>query len=618
MTPRKKRTTPIKMYERRIRTQRQREEELENTNLKKSIEEEGEHEIDVSSTNVERDDRAVEEEQNDIAIPKKETSPIVELSPLSPSPDNFIVKSIRYANYNLESMIDRYPNLRGSLTVKSELRKFSKFRTILEEQKLVKFFRSSIFGNYLQLEGARIRFQMSLVYQLLRRQIYCHRKEEIWINYSGMPICFGMKEFAIITGLNCHNEDVYDVENMSTKTKMRRKEILEVVGRSCKRNELIEHLQTKNLSKDVKKSLCLLYFLHSFLCPKDVNTNIPKKWILLSADRKAFSAYPWGRISYDITSKHLLKAVKTIDGKTTNLYGFPWAFMCWAFEVVPFLQKKYKVFSKQVSSPRIFRWLLATNNELVDINELFDPPQDSIVHPWIIPTSSEMEMKFFTKFVPKKLTKDDKIEKLEIDLNGVVAIKRDIIIDEHNLDVGGGGASSPIFERVFSGVGDGGGGEFTPNVDRCTGGVDFERGGDFGDISGGFGVGTFSPIDENVPCLQETPSTKETIDLLNVRVESLEKTIVTMNAKIESLEKAIVTMKSKRGIKPSSKISHPYTPDYVKRTKRQISKALSSARKKKKGKVNETIIEKELVSGDSKDEGADIADEEADSNSKRS
>ncbi|WMV07596.1 hypothetical protein MTR67_000981 [Solanum verrucosum] len=86
-----------------------------------------------------------------------------------------------------------------------------------------------------------------------------------------------------------------------------------------------------------------------------------------------------------------------------------------------------------------------------------------------------MEMKFFTTFVPKKFTKDDKIEKLEMDLNGVVAIKRDIIIDEHNFDVGDGGTSSPIVERVFSGVGDKGGGEFTPNVDRCTNGVDFER-----------------------------------------------------------------------------------------------------------------------------------------------
>ncbi|KAH0730350.1 hypothetical protein KY289_001538 [Solanum tuberosum] len=141
----------------------------------------------------------------------------------------------------------------------------------------------------------------------------------------------------------------------------------------------------------------------------------------------------------------------------------------------------------------------------VNINELVDPPQDSIVHPWIIPTSSEMEMEFFTKFVPKKLTKDDKIEKLEMDMNGVVAIKRHIIIYEHNLDVGGGGASSPIVERafsgvgeegegeftpiverIFSGVGDEGGGEFTPNVDRCTDGVDFDRGGDFSDISVGF------------------------------------------------------------------------------------------------------------------------------------
>ena len=74
-------------------------------------------------------------------------------------------------------------------------------------------------------------------------------------------------------------------------------------------------------------------------------------------------------------------------------------------------------------------------------------------------------------------------------MNGVVAIKRNIIIDEHKLGVGGGGASSPIVERVFSCVGDEGRGEFTPNIDRCTVGVDFERGEDFDDISGGFGVG---------------------------------------------------------------------------------------------------------------------------------
>lgn len=65
-----------------------------------------------------------------------------------------------------------------------------------------------------------------------------------------MPICFGMKEFAIISSLNCHNEDVYDVENMSTKKKMRQK-IIEVVGKTCKRNKLIEQLQNKKHSKYV-------------------------------------------------------------------------------------------------------------------------------------------------------------------------------------------------------------------------------------------------------------------------------------------------------------------------------------------------------------------------------
>ncbi|KAG5581958.1 hypothetical protein H5410_052585 [Solanum commersonii] len=326
------------MNEKRIRTQRQKEEEeLENTNLKKSIEEEeeeggggGEHEIDVSSTSVERDDRAVDEEQDDIAIPEKETSPIVESSPLSPSPDNFIVKSIRYANYNLESMIDR---------------------TILEEQKLVKFFRSSIFD---LLYSYKISNEFSLP-----------------TSSPGMPICFGMKEFVIITGLNCHNEEVYDGENMSTKTKMRRKEILEVVGSSCKRNELIELLQPKILVKIL-------------LCGKDVNIIISKNWILLSANRKAFSAYLWDRISYDTTIKHLLKVVKTIDGRLLIFMVFHGPLCVGHLRLFLSSKRKYK--------------LLATNNKLVNINELFDLPQDSIVHPWIILTYSEMEMKFFTKF----------------------------------------------------------------------------------------------------------------------------------------------------------------------------------------------------------------------------
>ncbi|KAF3677941.1 hypothetical protein FXO38_03520 [Capsicum annuum] len=130
-----------------------------------------------------------------------------------------------------------------------------------------------------------------------------------------------------------------------------------------------------------------------------------------------------------------------------------------------------------MSSPRILRWLSATNNNSVEINELFAPlPKDSIVHPWISPTPSEMDMDFLTRFVPLKLTKDDKIEKLERDLNGVGAIKRDYIVDGENLDpsravyVGGtvvsdgGENSSPNVDRGISGIVVGGGGGSSPFV----------------------------------------------------------------------------------------------------------------------------------------------------------
>ena len=30
------------------------------------------------------------------------------------------------------------------------------------------------------------------------------KMDEMWINYYGIPVCFGWKEFAIITGLKCY------------------------------------------------------------------------------------------------------------------------------------------------------------------------------------------------------------------------------------------------------------------------------------------------------------------------------------------------------------------------------------------------------------------------------
>ena len=63
----------------------------------------------------------------------------------------------------------------------------------------------SYFGQYLDLsEDNNARFQMKMVYNLLKRRFMYENKDkmdEVWINYCGMPVCFGWKEFSIVTGL---------------------------------------------------------------------------------------------------------------------------------------------------------------------------------------------------------------------------------------------------------------------------------------------------------------------------------------------------------------------------------------------------------------------------------
>ncbi|KAF3630963.1 hypothetical protein FXO37_28241 [Capsicum annuum] len=151
-------------------------------------------------------------------------------------------------------------------------------------------------------------------------------------------------------------------------------------------------------------------------------------------------------------------------------------------------------------------------------------------------------MNFFTRFVPLQLTKDDKIEKLERDLNGVGEIKRDCTVDEGDLDpsravyvggtvVGDGGESSSNIDRGTSGVVAGGGGGSSPFVTNGLGG-----------FSGDFGVGR-SLINENVSRPQETPST---IEVLSCKL--YHEKIDLLTARVDTLEKAITTMMSKRGI----------------------------------------------------------------------
>ncbi|KAG5609545.1 hypothetical protein H5410_020826 [Solanum commersonii] len=237
-----------------------------------------------------------------------------------------------------------------------------------------------------------------------------------------------------------------------------------------------------------KKSLCLLWFVHNVLLSKDLNNNISLKWVNLSQDIEAFNNYPWGCESFELTVKYLLKP---LGPKTNNLFGFPWAFMAWAFEVIPHLTHQVNA-EEEISSPRILRWLRSKTKTAKNIPDLYNPPYEAVsyyyitliyvatcdpsvstddsyvvtydtnvatddpsvatcdtnvVHPWLVPTEKELQMSYLITLGLVETLFDLVVDRVKMELAGARTIKRDRVINElvvfdrgdgRDIDVGAG------------------------------------------------------------------------------------------------------------------------------------------------------------------------------------
>ncbi|KAM3374960.1 hypothetical protein P3S68_013674 [Capsicum galapagoense] len=281
---------------------------------------------------------------------------------------------------------------------------------------------------------------MKMVYELLKSNFMYENKDkmdEVWINYCGMPVYFGWKEFAIVIGLKCYPP--FQVIPIITQKKapctLKKVEggkscdldnLVSIVGRSFKNKNLIEALKGKELSKKHKQSLYLVWFLHNILWARDINNNISVDLIKLSEDLKAFNSYPWGYESFKMTVQYLLTPLAP---KTINLYGLSWAFMAWVFEVIPHLRQQVN-YQEEVSCPRILRWLSAKTDKNAKFLDLFNPPKDAIVHPSLVPTNRQLKMPFVLTLQSVQTLSDSKfIGRIKIELFGATSITRKTILE---------------------------------------------------------------------------------------------------------------------------------------------------------------------------------------------
>ncbi|KAM3341590.1 hypothetical protein P3S68_026556 [Capsicum galapagoense] len=224
----------------------------------------------------------------------------------------------------------------GDLVLKCQLGKpFDELRSIMKKKNIDGLFKKSCFAHFLELSGPHpLHFPIIMVYGLLKHRIMNagddegpkegkNKMDEIWINYCGMPVCFGLKEFAITTGLRCDHLEEPAIKKTphkgSNKRKVKKDGLLGIVGRSYKVKDLIVDHKNKDIPKHYREKLCLVWFLHSVLLARDVKKVIERDFLALADDFRKFNDYPWGYDSYYLTIEYLLKELKP---KTTILYGF--------------------------------------------------------------------------------------------------------------------------------------------------------------------------------------------------------------------------------------------------------------------------------------------------------
>ncbi|KAM3217027.1 hypothetical protein P3L10_026470 [Capsicum annuum] len=159
----------------------------------------------------------------------------------------------------------------------------------MKNKKIGRLFKKSCFGRFLELPEdpfACLHFPITMVYDLLTCRI----------NYCGMPVCFGLQECAIVTGLKCHHSEGPPSHKRSKERKRKEKidGLFDIARRGYKASDLLIDIEDKTIPEQYREQLCLVWFAHSVILAKDVNKVIEDDLLARAEDFDKFNNYPWG------------------------------------------------------------------------------------------------------------------------------------------------------------------------------------------------------------------------------------------------------------------------------------------------------------------------------------
>lgn len=161
------------------------------------------------------------------------------------------------------------------------------------------------------------------MWMLLLRTAKIDRKKEAWFVVNGVPIRYGLREHALISGLDCSHFPEDWKQKGSLEFKKRHFDCDKVL-REDVRKKLMEMVEDDT---EERLRMAVLYFLSSIIyCPG--KTGVKGKPVLdlflkYVDDLDLCLHFPWGRYSYDRMLETIATTMKHYNGKVTAPYNFP-------------------------------------------------------------------------------------------------------------------------------------------------------------------------------------------------------------------------------------------------------------------------------------------------------
>lgn len=207
----------------------------------------------------------------------------------------------------------------------------------------MELFKKGCFGHFINLKYNI--FPGKVIHLLLLHQCQSAKSNEVRFNFGGNLAKFELKEFALMSGLECGDipivmgnkkQIVGDAYDNSLRGKFFK-------GLISIRNQDIAHklLDTTTATDAEKVKLANLLLLEVALLPKQDTVKVNEDHVTTANDAEIFNKYPWGKKSFDLLLQSMGKTKTYREGKSAAYHvgGFVFSLVAWAYETIPLFEE---------------------------------------------------------------------------------------------------------------------------------------------------------------------------------------------------------------------------------------------------------------------------------------